>query len=163
MLTSRSIPTELWVHARNCLVFYFSRRHGIANPEDLAQETLIAVWSRDDYEIEKEEDFLKVCYGFARNILHEGYRESKNHVSCELDPMMESSAPGMKGLEGTELAVFLSEVCSRAEAELLREEWALIEAAVGRDADEGPASGKIRVKLHRARKKLAKITGWHNK
>ena len=36
--------------------------------EDLAQETLVSICAREDYSFAKEEDFLCVCYGFARRI-----------------------------------------------------------------------------------------------
>lgn len=160
MLTCRSISTELWVHARQCLIFYFSRRHGLENAEDLAQETLAALWSRDDYEFEQEPDFLKVCYGFARKILYEEYRRKGKHAGIELNPNLQTPIQEVKGLKGTEVCVFLDEVRRRAKAELLEEEWALIENAVNRDAENHAAGGKVRVQLHRARKKLARLTGW---
>jgi len=161
MLNCRSIPAELWVYARKCLIFYFYRRHGMANAEDLAQDTLVAVWGREDYGFEKEEDFLKVCYGFARKIRLEGYRDGLKHAGTELPPGAGARVQSVKGLEGSEVNVFLEEVRRRAEAELLADELDLIEAAVNRDSQDSPAEGKHRVKLHRARKKLAKLTGWH--
>ena len=65
MPNCRSIPTEKWVHAHKALVHFFTRK-GVSNPEDMAQETLMTLWSREDYQFEKEDDFLKVCYGFAK-------------------------------------------------------------------------------------------------
>ncbi|HZI57702.1 MAG TPA: hypothetical protein VFF39_13055 [Verrucomicrobiae bacterium] len=160
MLNSHSIPPELWLRARRLLIFYFSRRHGIQKAEDLAHDTLAAVWGREDFVFEKEEDFLRVCYGFARMILHEAYRDEKKHAWTPLDPAMEKVATDARGLKGTELSAFLREVFSAGEANMAAEEWAVIGNAIGRDEDDGPVNGKLRVKLHRARKKLAKITGW---
>ncbi len=132
------------------------------NPEDLAQETLMTVWSREDYQFENEDDFLKVCYGFAKKILLEGYRVSRKHAPEGSALAGESRVKGIQGLEGDEVTVFLGEVCHRAYEELQEEEWAAIQAAIDRDSQDQPVEGKQRVRLFRARKKLAKLTGWHN-
>ena len=161
MPNCRSIPHQTWVQAHKALIFFFSRR-GASNPEDLAQDTLTAVLSREDYEFEKEEDFLRVCYGFAKNILREGYRASRKYAAEESTVSVEPRVRGIQGLEGNEARVFLEEVCRRGDAELQEEEWAAIQAAIDRDSQDQPVEGKERVRLHRARKKLAKLTGWHN-
>ncbi len=159
MPNCRSIPDETWVQASKAL-FYFFRRKGVPNPEDLAQETLLTVWVREDYQFDKEDDFLKVCYGFARNILQEGYRITRKHAAEELDISVDSRVRRIQGLEGNEVNVFLEEVCQRADAELQEEERAAIQAAVDRDSQDQPVEGKQRVRLYRARKKLAKLIGW---
>jgi hypothetical protein len=122
----------------------------------------MTVWSREDYQFENEDDFLKVCYGFAKNILLEGYRVTRKHAAEAPTLSAESRVRGIQGLEGNEARVFLEEVCRRADAELQEEEWAAIRAAVDRDQQDQPVEGKQRVRLYRARKKLAKLTGWHN-
>ncbi len=159
MLNCRSIPDEKWVHAHKALIQFFTHR-GIVNAEDMAQDTLAALLSRQDYQFEKEEDFLRVCYGFAKNILREGYRTSRKHTAEELDSSVESPTQGIQGLKGSEVSVFLEEVCRRATVELQQEEWAAIQTAVNRDSQDQPADTNQRVRLHRARKKLAKLTGW---
>jgi DNA-directed RNA polymerase specialized sigma24 family protein len=159
MPNCRSITSERWVHAHKALVYFFTRRDAL-NPEDMAQETLMTLWSREDYQFESEDDFLKVCYGFAKKILLEGYRVSRKHAAEELDPSVESPLQGVQGLEGSEVSVFLEEVCRRADAELQQEEWAAIQAAIHRDNQDQPVDTKQRVRLYRARKKLAKLTGW---
>jgi hypothetical protein len=128
----------------------------------MAQETLMTVWSREDYQFENEDDFLKVCYGFARNILRDGYRVDRKHAAEELDLSVKSPVQSIQGLEGSEVSVFLEEVCRRADAELQEEERAAIQAAIDRDSQDHPVESKRRVRLYRARKKLAKLTGWHN-
>lgn len=160
MLNSRSISPELWVYARKCLVYYFTHRHSASNAEDLAQDTLMAVWSREDYLFDKEEDFLKVCYGFARNIHQQGIRVNQKHAADELTPDVERPSPTVQGMQHQEAQVFLDEVREQAEAELVADELALIVEAMKRDGHDPPLSSKLRVKLHRARKKLEKITGW---
>lgn len=162
MLSCRSIPDEKWVHAHKALVQFFTHK-GILNPEDMAQETLTTLWARENYQFEKEEDFLRVCYGFAKNILREGYRINRKYAAEELDPSVESpeqGIQGVQGLEGSEVNVFLEEVCRRAEAELQQQEWTAIQAAIHRDNQGQPVDTKQRVRLYRARKKLAKLTGW---
>ena len=160
MPNCRSIPTVKWVHAHKALVYFFTGK-GFSNPEDMAQETLMTVWSREDYQFENEDDFLKVCYGFAKNILREGYRVSRKYAAEELNLSVESHVHGIQGLEGSEVSVFLEEVCRRANAELQQEERAAIQAAIDREREDHPVEGKQRVRLYRARKKLAKLTGWH--
>jgi hypothetical protein len=161
MPNARSIPPERWIHARKVLVYFFTHK-GVANPEDSAQETLMTLWSREDYHFQSEEDFLKVCYGFAKKILLEGYRVNRKHAAEELDLSVESPVQGVQGLKGTEVSIFLGEVCRRANAELQVEEQAAIQAAIDRDREDQPVEGRQRVRLYRARKKLAKLTGWHN-
>lgn len=148
------------MQARKLLIFYFLRRHGIEKAEDLAHDTLAAVWSREDYQFEKEEDFFKVCFGFARNILQEGYRDYYKHAVSELNGNIMAPVPELRGLCGIEVPIFLDEVSRQAAQELADEELRLIQAAVKNTAHHHPSSGKIRTKLHRARKKLAKVTGW---
>jgi hypothetical protein len=160
MLNSHSIPSELWAQARERLIFFFSRRLGLQNAEDLAHNTLLAIWVRNDFEFIEEEDFFKVCYGFARNILLEGYRDMKNQESVELHPEMKQKILGVQGLQGSEAAAFLREVIKCGEELFDTEEWALIEAATNRDANDAPISSQHRTKMHRIRKKLAELTGW---
>ena len=143
------------------MIYFFSRR-GASNPEDLAQETLMTVWSREDYQFENEDDFLKVCYGFAKKILLEGYRVSRKHAAEDSVLAVQSRVKGVQGLEGNEVNVFLEEVCRRADAELQEQEWAAIQAAIDRHRQDKPVEGKQRVRLYRARKRLAKLVGWHN-
>jgi len=160
MLNSRSIPNELWAQMRERLIFFFSRRLGFQNAEDLAHNTLLAIWMRNDYGFDKEEDFAKVCYGFARKVLQEGYRESKNPECAELDPQAAEKLLGVQGLHGSEAAAFLREVIQCGEEMFDAQEWALIQAVVNDNEKDAPVSGSVRTKVHRIRKKLAELTGW---
>lgn len=164
MFNSRTIPEEIWAQARQLLIFYFSRRLGVQNAEDLAHKTLLAIWTREDYEFVREDDFLKVCHGFARRILREAYREhSSKYSQVELKSDLEEKIFGVKGLKGPEASAFLDQVKRCGEKILEPQEWRLIESAIKRTEDDEPASGKVRIKLHRVRKKLAEITGWTKK
>lgn len=165
MANSRSISPEAWAHARESLIFYFSRRHARADAEDLAQETLLAIWNREDYEFDKEEDFLKVCYGFARHISKEGYRASHRHAGDPLDPSLPAPQHEWSSAKATEARMLLEEVCEIGRSKLHQKEWQIIEQAADSDrtsmANElnlGDANN-VRVRLHRARRKLAKLTG----
>lgn len=158
MINCRSIPHEKWVQAYKALAYFFSGK-GVLDPEDLAQETLMKIWSREDYQFEKEDDFLKVCYGFANNVFRDSYRVRREHAGEDPD-LLESRMPSTRGLRGNEVSVFLEEVRHIADAELKEAERAAIEAAIDHDSLDHPVAGKQRVRLYRARKKLARLTGW---
>ena len=166
MINSRSISSELWEQARQNLIFYFSRRHGITNAEDLAQETLLAILTRPDYEFAKEEDFLRVCYGFASRVSQQGYRRLQKHANSSLETDVAAPMNYMKGMSGVEIGIFLEEVRRLGKLGLQEKEWQLIEQAAISDRAGLPDqfnlgdANNFRVYLHRARKKLIEITGW---
>jgi hypothetical protein len=171
VLTCSSIPPTAWAHAREALVFYFSRRHGIANAEDLAQDTLAALLSRPDFEFEKEEDFLRVCYGFAGRVSQAGYRKIRKHSGTSFDPAIHDPTcqPGGQGtgsLNPAEIKLLLDEVIQIGQTQLRAQEWEIISTAAHED---GPSAGGLhssdggnglRVRLFRARQKLVKLTRW---
>jgi len=165
MANSRSISPEAWAHARESLIFYFSRRHARADAEDLAQETLLAVWNREDYQFDKEEDFLRVCYGFARHISKEGYREAYRQAAASVDDSIPAPLHESSSARAMEARILLEKVCEIGRSKLRAKDWQIIEQAADSDratmADDlnmGDANN-VRVRLHRARKKLAKLTG----
>jgi DNA-directed RNA polymerase specialized sigma24 family protein len=166
MPTCRSIPQAVWGHAREALIFYFSRRHGITDAEDLAQETLAAVLTREDFVFAREEDFLRVCYGFASRISYAGHRQTRKHAASELDPNSGQPPSRRSALNPAEIAVLLDEVLRTGESRLSEQEWSLIKQSITEDRtamanqfNMGDANN-VRVRLHRARRKLAKLTGW---
>lgn len=165
MPNCRSIPPETWAHARQALVFYFTRRHIHASAEDLAQETLLAVWNREDYKFEKEEDFLKICFGFARRILLEGYREAERHKGSVLDESQPAPEHDRSGQRATESRRLLEQVCEIGRSQLRDKDWEIIQRAASLDRAKMAQDLKlvdannVRVRLHRARKKLAKLAG----
>ncbi len=165
MLNCRSISPEAWAHARECLIFYFSHRHGRSDADDLAQETLLAIWNREDYEFEKEEDFLKICYGFARYISMEGYRDKQRHAGAPLDPSLSAPQHEWGSPRATEARMLLKQVCEIGQSQLRDKDWQLIQqaadsdrASMAKELKMGDANN-VRVNLHRARRKLAKLTG----
>jgi hypothetical protein len=166
MPNCRSIPPEAWARAREALVFYFSRRHGRSNAEDLEQETLATLWSRDDYEFEKEDDFPRVCLGFARRISQEGFREAQRHSPGEPDHEISSPRHHASGQAAVESRILLEEVCRIGESQLRDREWQLILRAASSAGAPAVAeshrsdANKFRVYLFRARRKLRQATGW---
>jgi DNA-directed RNA polymerase specialized sigma24 family protein len=165
-MNCRSIPKQTWEHLRRSLVFYFSRRHCRSDAEDLAQETLLALWNRADYEFEKEEDFPRVCYAFAARILLARRHNAQRHASVELDPSLAGSQDTVAGLKSSEVAVFLEEVQRLGQSQLNCREWQLIHDAMESsptpeiDRSDPRKAANLRVYLHRARKKLALLSGW---
>jgi hypothetical protein len=163
-LNCRTVPADLWEHARRALVFYFNRRVP-ADAEDLAQTTLLALWNRPDYEFERSEDFLRVCYAFADNISKSAFRERLRHQADELPPNLTQDGGGY-GLTQSELRQYLNEVLHNVAVNLPDEIGGLIRSIAedsGSPAGQRTLTGNLRVKLHRARKKLAALTGWRTK
>src|SRR5215813_13323562 len=112
MPNCRSISPEAWAHARESLIFYFSSRHGRFDAEDLAHETLLAIWNREDYEFEKEEDCLKVCRGFAERVSRQGFRKALRHNASALPDEALFAAPQQRwgSPRATESALLLTQV-----------------------------------------------------
>lgn len=173
MATSRSISPEAWAHAREGLIFYFSRRHGMDRAEDLAHETLMAVWSRSDYQFEKDEDFPKVCLGFARHVSRSTFRDATRRPTVSLEGDTAASDYSSEGAKSTEMRILLEQIKEMGKAGLSDREWQLIVNAAGLTGDNdarGDADAaeelrqtdgnRFRVYLHRARKKLEKMSGW---
>lgn len=165
-MNCRSISPETWEHVRQCLIFYFSRRHGVTEAEDLTHETLLALWHREDFEFEREEDFPRVCYAFAGRVSKAGYRATQKHAYTELDPELAMPDRAAGGLKEAELGIYVSEVLHLAQSRLGERDRALLEQSMEpaeRSENGGLTAGEasnMRVYLHRARKKLARITGW---
>ncbi len=165
MPNCRDIPPEAWGAAHQALLFYFSRRFLVSNAEDLAQQTLLAVWSRPDFSFTRHEDFQKVCYGFAANVLTAERRKHAKGIHAPLNPNM-AGPSNISGPQATEDLVFLREVIEKAPTKLTEEEWKLIGLAAEATLADAPyrfaasTANKLRVRLHRVRKKLALKMGW---
>lgn len=165
MTDCRSISQEAWEEARVALVFYFSRRHGFSNAEDLAQETLLVVFKRSDFKFENEGQFLRVVYGFASRISKQAYRQSRKNQGQELDPALSARQPRVDSLRGPEVAVFFKQVCREGEAGLSPLELQLVRRLMESDVSDlyksfkRADSNKMRVRLHRVRAKLRKLSG----
>ena len=165
MINCRSVSPKTWECARQALVFYFTRRHGLSGAEDLAHETLATILGREDFQFEREEDFLRVCYGFASHVLQTARRDTaRNMIDC-LDFTATAPTSEAQGLKGAELSVFLDEVFRLGKDQLRDVDWQLIQQSIVLDGDRAGDSdpsgaSNPRVKLHRARKKLAQLVGW---
>jgi hypothetical protein len=159
----RSISPDTWDHARRALIFYFSRRCPLADAEDHAQETIAAIWQRPDYQFETEDDFLKVCYGFARRIRFSMARDTRKHAGSVLDPNL-PAADAAGGMRAIESSILLEEVRAMGERQLRNDDWGVIWRRATEMEPEGGVdarqANRMRVQLHRARQKLAAIAGW---
>ncbi|HEY6389874.1 MAG TPA: hypothetical protein VIX89_01280 [Bryobacteraceae bacterium] len=157
---------KTWEYARQALVFYFTRRHGLSGAEDLAHETLASILSREDYQFEKEEDFLKVCYGFASHVLQAAWREPDRSGGNLSNAILAAPSRKTQGLNDAELSVYLDEALRLGKEQLRDVDWQLIQQSLVLEGDRSgveldpTAANKARVKLHRARRKLAKLAGW---
>ena len=159
MLTCRDIPAEDWAKARERLVYYFSRGHGAENARDLAQETLMAVLERDDFQFERREDFLPVCLGFARRVSQSGYRKEFRYSGGQPP----DDLPGRLGesAEAVERGILLAQILEKAKTGLRDEEYDLImESPAGSDPQQ---ANRQRVARHRALRKLARALGLKHK
>lgn len=161
------MPPEVWAQARKALVFYFERRQRSLNAEDLAQDTLMALWRRSDYYFEHSDDFLRVCHGFAARVLKHDLRQARRgaEFTVSVDGPPDSVRLGA-GLEQAELIVLLNEVYQAGRTLLRKSDWELIEEAT--HTDPGQMNGvqtandanRLRVRLSRARARLVRVTKW---
>ncbi|HLJ51202.1 MAG TPA: hypothetical protein VKU01_34575 [Bryobacteraceae bacterium] len=167
MFTTRNIPEHLWADVRRNLIFFFAHRC-MRNAEDLAQDTLALILRRDDYVFQTEQDFRKLCYGFARFVILDARREESKHAPSEFDEHLLTPQPEA-GLNATEMRVYLKEALAAGQSNLTEQEWKLIrEALPGRKSPDGNAATELghadanrtRVRLHRARRKLSRLIGW---
>lgn len=165
MPNCRSISQETWAKARQRLIFYFSRRHCRSDAEDLAQETLLAILKREGYEFEKEEDFFKICYGFAENISKQDYREARRRtaaVSLEMEVPIAAPQHQTGSQRAIESGILLEEVLQAGESQLVKKDWEVIKQTIRSDRTlaknlELKEMNNLRVRLHRIRKKLASL------
>jgi|SRR5579884_2625776 len=169
MPNCRSIPADAWHKARKTLIFYFARRHKAGDAEDLAHEVLMAVWNRDDYVFENPEDFMLVCYGFARRISSRNFRQTAKASAEELSEAIPASPVQDGSAARTEMKILLDEVYRLGRAGLKKQDWDLVQQAATADRDGMAESlglrtaNNARVRLHRSRNKLAALAGWTKK
>jgi DNA-directed RNA polymerase specialized sigma24 family protein len=165
MVTCRAISKAVWEQAREALVFYFERRVGFMDAEDLAQDTLAAIWRRADFEFEVEEDFPKICYAFAKRILKASLRKDKGHLQTELQATIPAPERNLFGLNSMEMEVYLDEVMTAARSGMLEHEWRAIENRARYEAygETQPLDdrerNRLRVEFHRAKEKLTELLG----
>src|ERR1035438_6106610 len=136
MLNCRSIPHDRWEQARAALKFYFLQRAFVDDVEDLVQETLKVLWAREDFEFDREEDFPLVCFGFARLVLMNGWRQRRKHDAEELNVSMASPSTVIHGWQAIESAVYLAEVERIGAAALSHHDWEIIRSAASMDRSE---------------------------
>ena len=170
-MNCRDIPPQVWSHAREAIFVFFSRRLGVERADEVAQATLLAVWKRDDYLFGAEEDFLKVCLGFAKRVAPELARNELRRSMDTLD--FDTAAPSARigCLEGVETNIYLAQTVRLGSQQLSDLEWKLTNRSTVCSGDELIAEfpdefknvEALRVQLFRARRKLRKIVGWPKK
>jgi DNA-directed RNA polymerase specialized sigma24 family protein len=152
----------MWAHARQVLVFYFSRRHGARNAQDLAQDTIAALLGRSDFEFEREEEFLRVCYGFAAMIsLAEFRKQARQHQSATGFDYEARDPRNSAGMNAVETGIWIDQVERIGQTEMRPEDWQLVRKSLDA-SDSGElaeelglgSAGNARVRLFRAFKKL---------
>ncbi len=157
------------------LIFFFSHR-GFTNAEDLAHDTLEALWRRADYQFEKDEDFLQICHAFANRVRKAAFRKDRRIQTAELDEQQVVARYNASAINPAEMSVLLQEVLEAGRTELNTRDWGFIRKTVleetgepDREAPGEAASGEIpsdsqmnkgRVQHHRARERLKRLTGW---
>jgi hypothetical protein len=162
---ARSIPQEVWEQVFEALVLFF-RHRGSRDPDDEAQNTLLAMLKRDDYEFENVGDIHVVAKGFAKLIAFEAYRRAEKIRESPLEPLeplLATPRHSAGSPEAIEARIYLEDVCRIAAAKLRQKELDAIRRAV--DASPSAPSGaltagelnKRRVFLHRSRQKLGRL------
>jgi len=158
----REVSEDAWTQARTTLVFYFSH-HGGASPEDLAQETLkrLVAWLNAGNQIDGDSGFLKLCFGFARNVLREA-RDSRIRPTESLEFDLAAPVNKTMGLNSNDSAVFVKEMLSLLsppdrELVLAAELMSPLQLAE-RFSD---SVGNINVRVFRARERLRKLANSH--
>jgi DNA-directed RNA polymerase specialized sigma24 family protein len=151
------------------LKFYFSRRYGAHNAEDLAQDTMLAVLTRDDFQFDKEQDFLRVCYAFAKRTGKARLRGERKHAAIDIAdvaPVLSAGPPN-----AIENGIFLREVLEAGAQCLNARQLDAVVKAAEAEADRGdlhtkfgfPDANSFRVFLHRTRRKLAEKVGYRRR
>jgi hypothetical protein len=156
-ITCRDVPPAEWAHARQALIRYFQHRLHAENSEDLAHDVLAAMWSRPDIRFESK-DFLRMCYGFARRVRLAATRTGQRAPLPLEELAIEAIQSEAHGLCGVEVDVYLEELLRIGSEVLAESDWQLLQSRTkdNAPAPAGSAEGnRMRVRLHRARKKLA--------
>ena len=110
MFTCHDISEQAWAEVFQALVLFFRHRL-VADPEELAQESLVRIVGRKEpFLFEKEEDFPKVCYGFGKLVLLEHQRKQQHHPAGTLDPDLPAPSHQADGMQSTEDRIFLEQV-----------------------------------------------------
>ena len=130
------------------------------NAQELAQDTLTRVFfwlQREGNKIEGDNGFMKTCFGFARNIMHEVHNQ-RSRAAQELPAGLSTSGNKTLGLFGVEASVFLGEVLRQLPArdrELILNAESVPQEKLAEQM--GIPLATLRVWLHRARNKLKKL------
>ena len=90
MPSVESLDEETYEQTRKLLIFFFERR-GCRSPAELADETFFRVVTKITHG-EEVLDITKYCYGVARNVLREHWKNSKKAWVELEEPLVASRA-----------------------------------------------------------------------
>jgi DNA-directed RNA polymerase specialized sigma24 family protein len=134
-------------------VFYFKHKTHPGEAEDLAHDT-IETFLRTDFQFRSKKDFLKVCYGFAHNILLAHYRKQGRRRTVELDWDVAAEETNVLGLTQVEMDTLLRQTYEAAE-KLSDRDREILE--IGLEDGEESKGNTFRVAFHRMGRRLKKI------
>ena len=135
-MTGGAIPEELWNHAIKSLTRFFGSKGCGDRVGDLVQDTLTRISGRPDYEFEKEEDFLRLCHGFARMILYEDRRRwNRNRSVVEYDDSALYGGASPKSLRGVERQLHNRKLLDLLKPCLKDEDWKMLEDSLEMDRE----------------------------
>ena len=142
---------ELWIR----LVRFFEWR-GCQSPEDLAQETLARGFKRISNGVNiYTADPVNFFFGVARNVVREDRKDVRNGLPVSLDGLPEMAALNVSQVEAR---ICLDQCLSRlpsSERKLLLSFYTEDRELVGRKLHL--SANALRVRAHRARKKLEEL------
>jgi len=154
----RPPPGYDWQAITRKLISYFSRRQAL-NAKDLTQEVLVRLfaWIEKGGSVTSSDDWMKLAYGFARNVLREGAR-ADHRAPGELLIDIEQPERGVDGMTERETIVFIGELLRL----LPEEERRLLERAEEISPEDHAKEldipiATLRTHLFRTRRKLKKL------
>ena len=135
-MTSETIPEEVWNQATKALTRFFGSKGCGDRVSDLVQDTLTRISGRTEYRFEEEEDFLRLCHGFARMILLEDRRKwNRNRSAVEYDDSALYGGSRPKSLSGVERQLHNRKLLELLKPCLKEEDWRMLEDSLEMDRE----------------------------
>ncbi len=165
-MTCRDVSQKSWEQARAALIFYFQKRVGFQKAEDLAQQTIERILTKEEFTFEQESDFLRVCLGFAAKIRFEEYRKETKRQERSLEDCPAATGLQTQTREKPEIRIYLEEVLRIAKKNLRNKDWSFLEeemelfASHSTETLNAAEQNRLRVRRHRLREKLQKLLNW---
>lgn len=146
-----------WEQARVRLTSYFAHRW-ITDPQEAAAETLqrMVGWLQGKPRVQ-EEEFRKIVFGIAKNVLYEYTRKGwrvRHEVPLDTSTASRSTL-GLNPQEVRRLVEQLFGTLSEQDCQLILGSLEMPQEELAKEL--GISVSSLRVKLHRAKKKLRKL------